>query len=935
MDYKDTLNLPKTKFPMKADLPKKEPEILNFWETEKINEKAREKRKGAPKFVLHDGPPYANGPIHIGTAFNKVLKDFIVRYKFMRGFDAPYVPGWDTHGLPIEYQVLKTNNLKKDDIEPAKLRDMCREYAIKFVNIQREEFKRLGVRGHWENYYITLDPKYEAKQIEILGKIASKGYLYRWKKPVFWCASCETALAAAEVEYWDEVSHSIYVKFRDTGDIRRFFNSITDKPISVVIWTTTPWTLPANLAIALHPEYDYALVEGREEAFILALKTKAKVEKLINEELKVLKTVKGKELENLKVRHPFLEREVPLLLAEFVTLEEGTGCVHSAPGHGPEDYEMGVRYNLEPFSPLDNKGRFTAEIPILQGLRYDEADYKIIEIMKENGSLLYADKLSHSYPHCWRCKNPVIFRATPQWFINVSAFKELALKAIDEVEWIPDWGKNRIYNMVKERSDWCLSRQRVWGVPIPAFYCKGCGKEIITEETIEKVKLLFLREGSNAWFSKSPEEILGKDFRCPHCGNSKGFDKETDTMDVWFDSGVSHFAVLEDNPDLKWPADMYLEGSDQHRGWFQTSLLTSVAVKGRAPYNAVLTHGFIVDGEGRKMSKSLGNVIYPQEVIEKYGADLLRLWVASADYRVDVRISNKILEQLVEAYRKIRNTARFILGNLYDFKPSKDSVPYEELPEIDKWALHRLQQLIKRVTWGYDHYEFHLPYHYIHDFCVLDMSSFYLDILKDRLYVMPPDSKERRSAQTVLFQIILALSKLLAPLLTFTTEEVWQNLPEPETREKSVHLSDWPKVEEKYISDELERRWDKVMKIRKAVNKAIELARQKDLIGSSLEAKAKVFIPDEEIRKHFSEKELADIFIVSQVEVYDESLKDFDYKDEEELGTEVKILRADGKKCERCWQYHPDTGKDSSYPDTCPRCAWILRKLGYSLPASQ
>ncbi len=930
MDYKDTLNLPKTKFPMKANLPKKEPEILKFWEERKINDKAREKRKGADKFVLHDGPPYANGPIHIGTAFNKILKDFINRYKFMRGYDVPYVPGWDTHGLPIEYQVLKTNKIKKEDIEPVKLREMCREYALKFVEKQKEEFIRLGVRGHWERPYITLDPKYEAKQIEAFGKIALKGYVYRGKKPVFWCSTCETALAAAEVEYWDETSPSIYVKFRDIGELANFFKGATDKPISVLIWTTTPWTLPANLAIALHPNYDYALLEDEKEAFIIALKTKERIEEIIGRELKLLKTVKGSELENIKVHHPFLDRTVPLLLADFVTLEEGTGCVHSAPGHGPEDYEMGVKYGLEPFSPLDDKGRFTSEIPILEGLRYDEANKKIIEIMKENGTLLHLDEITHSYPHCWRCKKPVIFRATPQWFINVSAFREEALRAIDEVEWIPDWGKNRIYNMVRDRSDWCLSRQRVWGVPIPAFYCKACGKEIITEETIDKTKKFFEKEGSSSWFLKSAEEILGKDFKCPHCGSSKGFEKETDIMDVWFDSGTSHFAVLEEDPDLKWPADMYLEGTDQHRGWFQTSLLTSVAITGRAPYESVLTHGFIVDGEGRKMSKSLGNVIYPQEVIERHGADLLRLWAASSDYRVDVRISEGILNQLVEAYRRIRNTARFILGNLYDFSPSKDSLPYEDLLEIDKWALLRLQRLIKRVTWGYDHYEFHLPYHYIHDFCVLDMSSFYLDILKDRLYVLPPDSKERRSAQTVLFKIVFTLSKLIAPLLSFTAEEIWQHLPEPETREESVHLSDWPEVEEQYVDEKLENRWERLIKVRRAVNKALEMARQSDFIGSSLEAKVRIFIPDEEIRKHFSERELADIFIISQVEICKNHLEEFDFKDEEETGTEVKILKAEGKKCERCWQYHPDTGKDKAFPNTCPRCASILRKLGYS-----
>ena len=933
MNYKKTLNLPKTSFPMKANLPEREPEFLKFWEEKDIYKKSIEGKSKDHTFILHDGPPYANGNIHLGTAFNKILKDFIVKYKTMRGYYSPYVPGWDTHGLPIENQTLKSLNVSRTEIPPTDLRKKCREYALKFMNIQREDFKRLGVRGDWEHPYLTLTKEYEAKQIEVFGELAEKGYIYRGLKPVYWCSTCETALAAAEIEYYDETSHSIFVKFEvlDIDKLKEKFPTFSENKAYVLIWTTTPWTLPANLAIAVHPEYDYVLIEYKDQYLLFAKELVEPVLKKIEKEpnYKILGQVKGKELEYIKTKHPFIDRESPIVLADYVTLTDGTGCVHTAPGHGQEDYETGVRYNLPIYSPIDDYGRFTEEAGDLKGLRYDEANDVIIEKLKKNDSLLYMEKFTHSYPHCWRCKNPVIFRATTQWFVNVDKFREEALDAIKKVKWVPEWGEERISNMVKERSDWCISRQRIWGVPIPVFYCKDCGKEIITPETINSVKELFLKEGSDAWFEKNAEEILPEGFKCPHCGGTH-FAKETDIMDVWFDSGVSHRAVLETREDLKWPAEMYLEGTDQHRGWFQTSLLTSVATKGRAPYDSVLTHGFIVDEEGKKMSKSLGNVITPGEVIKDYGADLLRLWVSSSDYRSDVKISENILKQLVEVYRKIRNTARFILGNLNDFDPGKDMVPYEELEEIDKFALSRLNKFIKDVTGAYENYEYHLIYHRYQYFSTVTLSSFYLDILKDRLYVEHPESKRRKAAQTTIYIILDAFVKMLSPVLSFTAEEIWQNMKhDKENASLSVQLAPWPEPRDLFDNKVIEEKWDKILTIREAVLKELEKKRAEGVIGNSLDAK--VYLKADGVLSSFIEENintLKEVFIVSQISCKEDGDEEVAFVDAEEIeGLKIGVTKAKGAKCARCWVISEDVGKDEKYPDLCPRCVEVLEHL--------
>ncbi len=931
MNYKKTLNLPKTNFPMKANLPEREPEFLKFWEEKDIYKKSIENKSKDKTFILHDGPPYANGNIHLGTAFNKILKDFIVKYKTMRGFYSPYIPGWDTHGLPIENQTLKSLNVSRTEIPPTDLRKKCREYALKFVDIQREEFKRLGVRGDWENPYLTLTKEYEAKQIEVFGELAEKGYVYRGLKPVYWCSTCETALAAAEIEYYDETSHSIYVKFEiiDLKKLKEKFPTFNGDKAYVLIWTTTPWTLPANLAIALHPEYDYVLIEYKDEYLLFAKELIEPVLKKIENDpkYKILGQVKGKELEYIKTKHPFIDRESPIVLADYVTLTDGTGCVHTAPGHGQEDYETGVRYKLPIYSPIDDYGRFTEEAGDLKGLKYDKANEVIIEKLKKNGSLLYMEEFTHSYPHCWRCKNPVIFRATTQWFVNVDKFRDKALKAISEVKWVPEWGEDRISNMVRERSDWCISRQRIWGVPIPVFYCEDCGKEIITKESINSVVELFLKDGSDAWFEKTPAEILPEGFKCPHCGGTH-FKKEIDIMDVWFDSGVSHRAVLEVRDELKWPAEMYLEGTDQHRGWFQTSLLTSVATKGRAPYDSVLTHGFIVDEEGKKMSKSLGNVITPNEVIKDYGADLLRLWVSSSDYRSDVKISDKILKQLIEVYRKVRNTARFILGNLYDFDPDNDMIPYKELEEIDKFALLKLNRFIKDVTSAYENYEYHQIYHRYQYFSTVTLSSFYLDILKDRLYVEHPKSKRRKSAQTTIYLILDSFVKMLAPVLSFTAEEIWQNMKhDKENNFESVQIAPWPKENPDYENKEIGEKWEKILLIREEVLKELERKRAEGTIGNSLDAK--VYLSAEGDLLKFLEENigvLKEVFIVSQIEITKDTSLTQKIAEEVE-GLRIGVDRAKGEKCARCWVISEDVGKDPTHPDLCPRCIEVVEHL--------
>ncbi|MEW6243050.1 MAG: isoleucine--tRNA ligase [Bacillota bacterium] len=918
MDYSKSLNLPKTTFPMKANLPEREPEILARWDREGAYEQSVKSREGRPKFVLHDGPPYANGDIHIGTALNKVLKDIVVRFATMDGYYAPYVPGWDTHGLPIEVQALKATGVDRSRVSALELRRLCREFALKYKDVQLEQFKRLGVRGDWKNPYLTLRPEYEARQLLVFGQMVDKGYIYKGLKPVYWCADCETALAEAEVEYREKRSPSIYVAFDVTDSGGRL-----PEGARVVIWTTTPWTIPANLAIALHPQLRYALVDSKKGKLLVA-------QDLLDEAFSAmglergatLATYLGEELEGVVTRHPLYDRESVIILGEHVDTEQGTGCVHTAPGHGEEDFYVGKKYGLDVLVPIDSKGYFTKESGPFEGIFYAEGNKAVTEYLDKTGSLLSLGFINHQYPCCWRCKNPVLFRATVQWFASVEGFRQEALRAVDQVEWIPRWGKDRIWNMVAERSDWCISRQRVWGVPIPIFYC-GHGHTIANMEVIAHVASIFRKEGSDAWFAREATELLPEGYRCPECGDTH-FVKETDTMDVWFDSGTSHAAVLEERDELTWPADLYLEGSDQHRGWFQSSLLTAVATKGLPPYKAVLTHGFVVDGEGRKMSKSLGNVISPQKVIQQYGADVLRLWVASADYRADIRVSNEILKQLVEVYRKIRNTLRFLLGNLYDFEPEKHSVPYRDLPELDRWALARLAKLLEKVTSAYRRYEYHSLYHSIHNFCVLDMSNTYLDIIKDRLYCSASDDAARRSAQTVLYIIARCLVKMIAPVLVFTAEEVWGYLPRDPGEPASVHLASWPELPRDWADEALLLRFEPLMELRDEVRRALEAARERKEIGGSLDAEV-ILRPtspwmEKIVRDH--RDNLAAVFIVSAVRV------------EPGDGPEVEVRRSPGAKCERCWTYVYDLSSDE-YPGTCPRCRDVLAKMAFAVKSEE
>lgn len=925
VEYDQTLNLPKTDFPMRANLPQREPEILSFWEEQDIYKLVQEANKGKPKFILHDGPPYANGDIHLGTTLNKVLKDMVVKFYSMSGYDAPYVPGWDTHGLPIEQQAIKNLKLNRHQIDAVEFRERCAEYALKFVNIQRESFKRLGVRGDWNNPYLTLSPEYEAAQIGVFGEMAKKGYIYKGLKPVYWCSDCETALAEAEVEYQDKRSASIYVKFA-VKDSKGLFDP---QNAYVVIWTTTPWTIPANVAITLHPDFEYVLVRIGEDKLLMAKELYAQaLEACGLQPGEIIQTFKGSDLEHVVCRHPLFERDSLVILGEHVTLEAGTGCVHTAPGHGLEDYEVGRRYNLPVISPLDNRGRFTEEGAQYHGLTYDEANKAVTKDLEQNGALLSLDFIQHQYPHCWRCKHPVIFRATEQWFASIDGFRKEALEAIKEVKWIPAWGEDRIHNMVAERGDWCISRQRTWGVPIPIFYCAECGEAIITDETIKHVQELFRKHGSNIWFAKEANDLVPPGLKCGKCGNQV-FRKETDIMDVWFDSGSSHAAVLKDNPDLAWPADLYLEGSDQHRGWFNSSLSTAVATTGKAPYKSVLTHGYVVDEKGRKMSKSLGNGIDPLDVIKQMGADILRLWVASADYKRDVAASPNIMKQMTEAYRKIRNTCRFLLGNLYDFNPEQDKVAYEQFLEIDRWALLKLHRLITKVTEAYRNYDFHVVYHSIHNFCVVDMSAFYLDIIKDRVYISRPDDPARRAAQTVMYEIIMALVRLITPILAFTSEEVWRYIPKQPGSPVSVQLAGWPEVQEKYLDESLEVKWNKLIEVREEVSKALELARQEKIIGNSLNAMVSVYA-DEDWYQFLKpmEKELATLFIVSAVEVAtmekapNNAIQAVDIE-----GLKLAVTVAPGEKCERCWTYSPTVGQTAEHPTICSRCAEVIANL--------
>jgi isoleucyl-tRNA synthetase len=927
MDYKNTLNLPKTDFPMKANLKDLEPRTIIRWKEQGTYEQVRERNTGKKTYILHDGPPYANGHIHIGHALNKILKDIIVKYKSMQGFSSPYVPGWDCHGLPIEHQVLKNLGPKKEGMGKAEIRKLCREYAAKYIDIQRGEFKRLGVFGDWDEPYLTMNYPYEAAIVRELGKFVGAGGVYKGKKPVYWCGSCETALAEAEVEYADHESPSISVRF-SLPDAATALPSLKGKKVDVVIWTTTPWTLVSNLAVALHPELDYVAIDiGSDSVIIVAEALRAQsLEKFKVSEHRVLENFKGSKLEGLKARHPFIDRDSRVILGEHVTLEAGTGIVHTAPGHGQEDYEVGMRYGLDVYAPVDHKARFTKEAGQFAGEHVHKANKAIIALLKEKGALLSEEKISHSYPHCWRCKNPVIFRATEQWFISMknNGLLKKTVENVHKVTWVPAWGKDRFLSMVEKRPDWCISRQRAWGVPIVAFTCNDCGKLLLDQSIIDHVAGLVEREGADIWFTKSATELLPPGTACRTCGKTD-LAKEMDILDVWFDSGVSHAAVLKRRPELSWPADMYLEGSDQHRGWFQSSLLTSVGTTGQAPYRTVLTHGFTVDGQGRKMSKSAGTGIAPQEVIDKYGAEVLRLWVSAADYRDDVRISPEILTHLAEAYRRIRNTSRYLLGNLSDFDYDKDRVADKDLLEIDRWAMHRLQKLVQRVQNAYDEFEFHVVFHSLHNFCAVDMSAFYLDILKDRLYTSKTASLERRSGQTTMHAILSAMIRLMAPVLSFTADEVWGYMKESDQL-KSVFLTDFPRVAPAYLDDALDARWNTIIAVRGEAARVLEGLRRDKKIGHSLDAALTLYAAPELyglLKKY--EKDLAFIFIVSSVIL----AKVADAREDAVASEVVQGLRiaagpATGAKCGRCWMYSETVGTVSDHPEICGRCAGNL-----------
>lgn len=928
-DYGATLNLPKTSFQMKANLPNKEPKFIKMWQEQEIYFKGIDKDK--PSFILHDGPPYANGEIHIGHALNKILKDIILKYKRLRGYNAPYIPGWDTHGLPIELKVTEKLGSKAKEMTPAEIRELCAEYAKKWVGIQREGFVRLGVLGDWENPYLTLKPEYEAKQLEVFGELYENGYIFKGLKPIYWSPVTETALAEAEIEYKNVSSPSIYVKMKANQDLLDRIGMTEET--WVVIWTTTPWTLPANVAISLNPDFEYGVYRTEKGNLILGKDLAEQAFSAMEiENYELIKEFVGRDIERTTYQHPFLDRTGLVILGTHVTADAGTGCVHTAPGHGQDDYVVGTRYGLPVISPINHKGVLTEDAGQFAGLFYAKANKEICAYLEGTGDLLKLKMIEHSYPHDWRSKTPVIFRATEQWFVNVegSDIRERALKALDDVTFIPAWGRNRIGSMLETRPDWCISRQRVWGVPIPVFYNVATGKEIFNRDILNRIIEIVKKEGTIAWVKYSAEELIGEELLEKY--NLKGVElrKETNIMDVWFDSGVSHRAVLETRGDLLHrPADLYLEGSDQHRGWFQTSLLTSIGSTYDAPFKNILTHGFVNDGEGKKMSKSVGNTVVPADVIKVYGADILRLWCASVDYREDVKISDNILKQMAEAYRRVRNTARYILGNSNDFNPNTDRVPYEQLMEIDKWALHKLEVLKRKVTENYDKYEFYNLFQDIHYFAGVDMSAFYLDIIKDRLYTEGTNSIERRSAQTVMTEILVTLTKMIAPILSFTAEEIWETLPEVLKDRESVLLTDWYKENDEYLNPEIENKWVEIIKVRREANKSLEKARQgKDrIIGNSLDAKVMLHSTDAEIQKFLVEnrEKLELALIVSEVEIV-ENIDETFTKGEEATDLYIKVLHAEGEKCERCWKYSKELGKDPEHPTLCPRCASVLKK---------
>jgi len=917
LEYKETLLMPKTEFPMRGNLPNREPKMQEQWNDMSIYDRVQERTKGRPLFILHDGPPYANGNIHMGHALNKILKDFIVRYKSMSGFHAPYVPGWDTHGLPIE-QALTNKGVKRKEMTVAEFRKLCEEYAYEQVDNQRAQFKQLGVRGDWENPYITLKPEYEAQQIKVFGDMAKKGYIYKGKKPVYWSPSSESALAEAEIEYQDKKSPSIYVAFpvADGKDVL----ATGDK---FIIWTTTPWTIPANLAIAVNGKLNYSVVSVGSERFIVAEDLLEEVASVLEwENHSVEKTVKGSDLEYIVAKHPIYDRDSLVILGDHVTTDSGTGCVHTAPGHGEDDFIIGKKYNLDVLCPVDDKGVLTDEAPGFEGLFYDKANKPITEKLEEVGALLKISFFTHSYPHDWRTKKPVIFRATAQWFASIDKFRDELLQAVNETEWIPAWGETRLYNMVRDRGDWCISRQRAWGVPIPVFYAEN-GQEIITDETISHVSDLFRKHGSNIWFEREAKELLPEGFT--HEGSPNGhFTKETDIMDVWFDSGSSHQAVLEERDGLQRPADLYLEGSDQYRGWFNSSLTTGVAVTGKAPYKGVLSHGFALDGNGRKMSKSLGNVVVPEKVMKQLGADILRLWVASVDYQADVRVSDPILKQVAEVYRKIRNTFRFLLGNLSDFNPGVHAVSYSDLREVDRFMLVKLNDLVKNVKNSYDKYEFAGIYHAVNNFCTLDLSSFYLDFAKDILYIESADQHDRRAIQTVLYECLVSLTKLMSPILAHTADEVWVHIPGVDG--ESVQLTDMPEVQSFDGAEELKQKWNAFLDVRDDVLKALEEARNEKVIGKSLTAKVTLYV-DEKTEALLSsiKEDLKQLFIVSAFEIGGRTSEA--PAEALSLGANsIVVEKAEGETCERCWTVSPHVGEDQDHPTLCPRCASVVKE---------
>ncbi len=923
-DYTSTLNLPSTSFAMRANLPQREPEMLKYWEQMDLYARLQEQNADKPAFILHDGPPFSNGNIHMGTALNKMLKDFINKYKTMSGYRVPIVPGWDNHGMPIESAIIKKNKLDHKKMRPSEFRTACYKFAEKYVDIQRNQFKRLGVLADWEHPYLTMDPAFEAKEVEVFGQMFKKGYIYKGLKPVYWCPKDETALAEAEIEYATDSCTSIFVKFAIKDDAGKLAGICDLSKTYFVIWTTTTWTLPGNLAIALNPVESYVVVKAGEECYIVAEALCAKTMKAGGiEDYEILAAFPGNTFEYMKAQHPFLDRESLIVNADYVTMDSGTGCVHTAPGFGADDYITCKRYNIDIIVPVDDRGYQTADAGKYAGLYYAQSNEAILADMKESGALFASEEMSHVYPHCWRCKSPIIFRATPQWFCSVDAFKEEAVNACKSVTWLPAWGGERMAQMVRDRADWCISRQRQWGLPIPVFYCEDCGEVICDDATIAKVAEVFGAHGSNAWWDLSVEELMPKDYTCK-CG-CKNFRRETNTLDGWFDSGSSHIAVLEQRPELHWPSDVYLEGGDQYRGWFQAALLTAVGAKGEgAPYHTVLTHGWVVDGEGRAMHKSLGNGVDPDDVVKKYGGDIARLWAASTDYHADVRCSDNIFRQQSETYRKIRNTARILLANLGDFNPDTDMVAYENLPAIDKWILARFNKLVKECRDAFDGYEFHIAYHALNNFCTVDLSKLYVDITKDRVYTERADSAARRSAQTAMYTIISGMTRLMAPIISFTAEEIWQSMPHGAAdKTESVFLNDMP-VYDASLASEGTNAWDDLFALRDDVMKALELARAEKLIGKSLDAKVTVYTDDADAYALLSDfaSDLATVYITSQAEVVNGAAPEGAVAGEDSR-IAVVVAPADGCKCDRCWAYSVN-GISEGDNFLCDRCKNIL-----------